>query len=199
LRCGRKSIESDVDRQDQSTLFRRREQCRPKAEHFLLGPGIRREDEGGAGNTSGPVWTGRINSLGFGAGFAVGVAVSGYAAQIRPTTLAAFLIKYIERYTLVIVYQLQHISGDDMRKTEQVNIRIEPEVKNAAEAVFRKLGLTPSQAIKMFYRQAALQQGLPFTVNIPNRETLGAMRELEEGKDTRRFDRFEDYMDELGL
>ncbi len=86
-----------------------------------------------------------------------------------------------------------------MPKTEQVNIRIEPEVKIAAEAVFKKLGLTPSQAIKMFYRQAALQQGLPFTVSIPNRETLDAMRELEEGKDTRRFDRFEAYMDELGL
>jgi antitoxin component of RelBE/YafQ-DinJ toxin-antitoxin module len=27
----------------------------------------------------------------------------------------------------------------------------------------------------MFYRQAALQQGLPFTVNIPNRETLEAL------------------------
>jgi len=86
-----------------------------------------------------------------------------------------------------------------MSKTEQVNVRIEPEVKKAAETVFKKLGLTPSQAVKMFYRQAALQQGLPFTVSIPNRETLEAMRELEEGKDLRRFDRFEDYMDELGL
>jgi len=86
-----------------------------------------------------------------------------------------------------------------MPKTEQVNIRIEPQIKKAAEAVFRKLGLTPSQAVKMFYRQAALQQGLPFSVNIPNRETLEAMRELEEGEDTRRFDRFEDYMEELGL
>lgn len=86
-----------------------------------------------------------------------------------------------------------------MSKTEQVNVRIEPEVKKAAETVFKKLGLTPSQAVKMFYRQAALQQGLPFTVNVPNRKTLEAMRELEEGKDLERFDHFEDYMDELGL
>ena len=86
-----------------------------------------------------------------------------------------------------------------MPKTEQVNIRIEPQVKKAAETVFKKLGLTPSQAVKMFYRQAVLQQGLPFSVNIPNRETLKAMRELEEGEDARRFDRFEDYLDELGL
>ena len=86
-----------------------------------------------------------------------------------------------------------------MSKTEQVNVRIEPEVKKAAETVFKKLGLTPSQAVKMFYRQAALQQGLPFTVSIPNRETLEAMRELEQGKDLKRFDRFEDYTDELGL
>jgi|GEM_PF-2703720 len=51
----------------------------------------------------------------------------------------------------------------------------------------------------MFYRQAALKQGLPFAVSIPNRETFEAMRELEEGEDLRRFDRFEDYMDELEL
>lgn len=88
---------------------------------------------------------------------------------------------------------------DDMSKIEQVNVRIEPEVKKAAETVFEKLGLTPSQAVNLFYRQAALQQGLPFTINIPNGETLEAMRDLKEGKDLKRFDRFEGYMDELGI
>jgi len=86
-----------------------------------------------------------------------------------------------------------------MAKTEQLNVRIEPQIKKAAEAVFNELGLTPSQAINMFYRQAALQQALPFTVSIPNRETLAAMRELEEGEELRRFDRFETYMEDLGL
>ena len=37
-----------------------------------------------------------------------------------------------------------------MAKTEQVNVRIEPEIKAAAEAVFAHLGMTPSQAITMF-------------------------------------------------
>jgi len=86
-----------------------------------------------------------------------------------------------------------------MAKTEQVNVRIEPRIKKAAEAVFNELGLTPSQAVKMFYRQAALQQALPFTVSIPNRGTLEAMRELDQGEDPRRFDRFENYLEELGL
>ncbi len=86
-----------------------------------------------------------------------------------------------------------------MAKSEQVNVRMEPEIKAAAEAVFGKLGLTPSQAIKLFYCQAALQQGLPFDVKIPNRETRETMRELREGKDLRRFGRFEDYVKELGL
>jgi addiction module RelB/DinJ family antitoxin len=36
-----------------------------------------------------------------------------------------------------------------MAKTEQVNVRMEAEVKAGAEAVFTQLGITPSQAIKM--------------------------------------------------
>ena len=47
-----------------------------------------------------------------------------------------------------------------MAKTEQVNVRIEPEIKAAAEAVFEQLGMTPSQAITMFYRQVSFHQGL---------------------------------------
>ena len=40
-----------------------------------------------------------------------------------------------------------------MAKTAQVNVRMESKIKAEAEAVFAQLGITPSQAIKMFYRQ----------------------------------------------
>ena len=86
-----------------------------------------------------------------------------------------------------------------MAKKEQVNVRIEPEIKAAAEAVFEQLGMTPSQAITMFYRQVSFHQGLPFEVRIPNEETIEAMRELEEGKDLRRYNSFDAYRQELGL
>lgn len=43
------------------------------------------------------------------------------------------------------------------------------------------LGLTPSAVIKMLYKQIVLTRALPFAVRIPNKTTLAAMAELEEG------------------
>lgn len=86
-----------------------------------------------------------------------------------------------------------------MAKTAQVNVRMEFEIKAKAEAVFDQLGITPSQAIKMFYRQVSLQQGLPFEVRIPNAETVEAMRELDEGQDLRSYGSFDAYRKDLGV
>jgi DNA-damage-inducible protein J len=47
---------------------------------------------------------------------------------------------------------------------EQVNFRIDSVTKSEAEAVFAKLGVSPTEAIRMFYKQVAIHQGLPFDV-----------------------------------
>ena len=54
-------------------------------------------------------------------------------------------------------------------KTSVVHARIEPQTKHKAEGVLRKLGLTPTEAIRIFYRQISLRGGLPFSVAIPNK------------------------------
>ena len=40
-------------------------------------------------------------------------------------------------------------------------------LKAAAESVFAHLGLSPSEAIRVFYKQVELHQGLPFDLKIP--------------------------------
>ena len=86
-----------------------------------------------------------------------------------------------------------------MAKTEQINVRIESDIKAAAEAVFQELGISPSQAIQMFYRQVSLHKGLPFDVCIPNAETIAVMREFEHDKQALpRYKRFEDYLHSIG-
>lgn len=50
--------------------------------------------------------------------------------------------------------------------TEQINVRIEGGTKAAAEGVLSKIGLTPSDAIRMFYSQIIMRQGLPFEARI---------------------------------
>ncbi len=66
-----------------------------------------------------------------------------------------------------------------MSKTDRVEVRIESDLKQAAEAVFSKLGVSPSDAIRIFYKQVELHQGFPFEVRIPNGETLAAIEEVE--------------------
>ena len=60
-------------------------------------------------------------------------------------------------------------------KTAAVHSRIEPETKEKAEGILRKLGLSPTEAIRLFYTQITLRNGLPFPVAIPNEETAQAM------------------------
>ncbi len=69
-----------------------------------------------------------------------------------------------------------------MAKTEMIRARMEPEIKHDAEAVFKALGLSPTEAITLFYRQVFLHNGLPFEVKIPNAETREAMRRAIEGE-----------------
>jgi DNA-damage-inducible protein J len=66
-------------------------------------------------------------------------------------------------------------------RTEKIQARIEPALKEAAEAIFKRLGLSSTEAIRLFYKQVELREGLPFPVEIPNKKTITAMRELERG------------------
>jgi DNA-damage-inducible protein J len=55
-----------------------------------------------------------------------------------------------------------------MAKTSNLYARIEPEVKEQAEAILSTLGISASNAVTMFYKQIIFQRGLPFEVKIPN-------------------------------
>ena len=68
-----------------------------------------------------------------------------------------------------------------MAKTETLRARVQPELEREAEAVFRALGLSASEAITLFYRQVTLRRGLPFVVELPNEATRDAMRQAPGG------------------
>lgn len=48
-----------------------------------------------------------------------------------------------------------------------VRARVDPGLKTDAEAVFEQLGLTTTEAIRLFLSQVRLRKGLPFPVSIP--------------------------------
>ncbi|MEO5330011.1 MAG: type II toxin-antitoxin system RelB/DinJ family antitoxin [Magnetococcus sp. THC-1_WYH] len=84
-----------------------------------------------------------------------------------------------------------------MAKTEMIRARVEPELKHAAETVFSTLGLSPTEAITMFYKQISLQKGLPFDVRIPNAATLEAMRQAKAREGIVQYDSVDDLMTEF--
>ena len=62
-----------------------------------------------------------------------------------------------------------------------VNVRIDESIKADAEAVFSDLGLTPSTAINLFYKQVIRTQSIPFPIKLykPKRKTIRAIKEAE--------------------
>jgi len=86
-----------------------------------------------------------------------------------------------------------------MSKTETVRARIQPELKNRAENVFRKLGLTATQAITLFYKHVDLRDGLPFDVVIPNETTSRTFENTDAGRDLIVCEDTEDMFRKLGI
>ena len=72
-------------------------------------------------------------------------------------------------------------------KTAIIHARVEPETKRKAEGVLHKLGITPTEAIRIFYRQITLRGGLPFPIEIPNERTAIALKKSRHGKEVEEF------------
>jgi DNA-damage-inducible protein J len=68
-----------------------------------------------------------------------------------------------------------------MAKDAYINTRVDKDLKAKAEKVLSRVGVSTSDAITMLLHQIVLRKGLPFEVRIPNKETVAAMAELDNG------------------
>ena len=59
-----------------------------------------------------------------------------------------------------------------------IRSRIDPHIKAEAVQVFENMGLTLSEAIRLFLYQAVAEKRIPFSINIPNATTQAAMQEV---------------------
>ena len=90
-------------------------------------------------------------------------------------------------------------------KTANINIRINPNVKENAENLYSQFGITLTDAISMFLNQSLIVGGLPFELKQPryNAVTEAAMqevRDIESGKvEAKIFDTVEDMIRELNV
>jgi DNA-damage-inducible protein J len=84
-----------------------------------------------------------------------------------------------------------------MTKSSVITARIDPALKQDTEQILNELGLTPSQAITLFYRQITLNDGLPFPVNLPNAKTKRALRDAQERYRLENFDTVDELLEDL--
>ncbi|ADR23908.1 addiction module antitoxin, RelB/DinJ family [Mycoplasma leachii PG50] len=59
------------------------------------------------------------------------------------------------------------------------NIKINKNLKQQAETIFKQFGLTPTQAITLFFKATIKQNHLPFELEF-NEDTLQTIKEAEE-------------------
>ena len=97
--------------------------------------------------------------------------------------------------TNVLHIDIIYLFSIAMAKTDYINTRIDPDVKRGGEAILSRIGLKPSEAITMFYRQIIMHKGLPFDARIPNEETIAALNEPRENM--KRYESFEEYEKEI--
>lgn len=72
-------------------------------------------------------------------------------------------------------------------KDAQIRARAPQQLKQDAEAILAELGLTPTQAITMLYRQIVLTRGLPFEVRLPNAKTRAVMADIAAGRNVETY------------
>lgn len=60
-------------------------------------------------------------------------------------------------------------------QTEVVRARISPQLKHNAEQVLNEIGMSMTEAIRLFLTQIALRQEFPLELKIPNQTTLQAI------------------------
>lgn len=69
-----------------------------------------------------------------------------------------------------------------MNQSTIIRARINPEVKDEVQKILQSMGLSLSDAIRLFFHQIVLEQKIPFLLKAPNQETLRALQAPRKGE-----------------
>ncbi len=86
-----------------------------------------------------------------------------------------------------------------MSKNAVIHARIDADLKAGAESILNQIGISTAEAIRMFYRQIELNQGIPFEVKIPNKLTTETLRKSERGEEVHHAKDAKDLFEQLDI
>jgi len=70
---------------------------------------------------------------------------------------------------------------------------MEPDLKKRALLILNKLGISTTDAIRLYFQQIVDRNGIPFEVNTPNEKTRQAMDDAREENDLTSYTSPEEY------
>lgn len=62
-------------------------------------------------------------------------------------------------------------------QTSMLHIRVDDDIKEQATQTLTAMGLSVSDAVRLFLRRVVIDQAFPLELKVPNAETLAAMEE----------------------
>lgn len=80
-----------------------------------------------------------------------------------------------------------------------IRSRISPEVKAKAVKLFDKMGLTLSEAIRLFIFKSVSEQSIPFSINIPNEKTIQVFKETDSETNIVKAKNTDEMFNSLGI
>lgn len=79
-----------------------------------------------------------------------------------------------------------------------INVRVDETMKKEVETLYKELGLNMSTAINLFLKKCLLEQGLPFELKLPNKKTMEAIQDIEQGDGlSKEFDSIDELLNDL--
>lgn len=86
-----------------------------------------------------------------------------------------------------------------MAQTSMIHVRVDDETKQRASVAVEAMGLSLSDAVRLFLHRVVADQALPFDLKVPNKATREAIREADQITVTRkaRFATADDLMADL--
>ena len=84
-----------------------------------------------------------------------------------------------------------------MAKTATIQTRVDPEIKNKAQSILKKLNISMSEAISLYLSQITLHNGIPFEIKIPNEVTAKTFEDAQNGKNLHKVESVDELFQEL--
>jgi DNA-damage-inducible protein J len=73
-----------------------------------------------------------------------------------------------------------------MTTTAMVHVRVDEQIKAQATEALAAMGLSVSDAVRVFLMRVVAEQQMPFALKVPNAQTRAAMKEADQIALTRR-------------